>query len=155
MVGGDGQHWDMMEWAPKRRRRRRHGVGVGPVLVFAAILIFLALLLARVASAQSQAPPLPLGWKSCSSTITVGGTAQNVPSTVPTQPLKGFFFQNPSTATESIFFDVSGAASTTAGVSGELQAGQSLTFGPGTIFRGSMSIAAATAGHKFICLYGQ
>lgn len=111
------------------------------------------LLLCGAAQAQVQYDPRPIVWKSCSSTITAGGTAQNL--TLGNGPLRGFFLQNPSTATESLFFDPTGAASTTAGVSGELIAGAMMATGPGTIFFGQMSVNAATTGHAFTCWYGQ
>ena len=107
------------------------------------------------ALADQQADPRPITWKRCSSTIAVGGTAQNAPLVQPAQPLRGFYLQNPSAATESLFFDPSGAASTTTGVSGELAAGVPMTFGPGTIFAGNLSVNAASGGHAFICFYGQ
>lgn len=109
----------------------------------------------RLAHADVQPDPKPITWKSCSSTIAAGGSAQNAPaSPAPVPSLRGYFLQNPSNATESLFFDPSGAAAGV-GVSPELQAGASVTYGPGTIFAGTMSVNASTLGHAYVCSYGQ
>jgi hypothetical protein len=122
--------------------------------VWAALVApFVLLVLYGLASAQVQLDPRPIQWRSCSGTIAAGGTAQTL--SLGSGPLRGFFLQNPSTASESLFFDPSGAASTTAGVSGELIAGNTMSTGPGTIFFGSMSVNAATTGHAYTCLYGK
>lgn len=110
-------------------------------------------LLCGPAFADQQPDPRPVSWSRCSSTIATGGTAQSI--TGYTGPLRGFYLQNPSSATESLFFDPTGTASTTAGTSGELTAGISVSFGPGTIFAGAMSVIAATSAHAFICMYAQ
>ncbi len=116
----------------------------------------IVLLICSAAYADQEADPRPITWKSCSSTIAVGGTAQNAPaSPAPIPSLRGYFLQNPSTATESLFFDASGAAVTPAGTSPELIAGASLSYGPGTIFFGTMSVNAVTSGHAYVCQYGQ
>ena len=104
--------------------------------------------------ADQQPDARPITWKRCSGTIAIGGTAQNL--SLGSGPLRGFFLQNPSTATESLFYDPSGTASSTAGTSPELSVGQSVSFGPATIFVGnSLSIVAATGGHAFVCNSGQ
>lgn len=121
----------------------------------AAVLALLGLALAYgLAHAQTQLGPLAITWTRCSTTITTGGTAQSL--SLGNGPLRGFFLQNPTAASESLFFDPSGTASTTSGVSGELAAGAILTTGPGTIFFGnSISVNAVTSAHAFICYYGQ
>lgn len=116
---------------------------------FAALAVFLALLSPALADQQPDAKPIT--WKDCTP-----GVASATPLTVgPIASLRGFFVQNPSTASESLFFDTAKAASTTAGASPELIAGASVTWGPGTIFAGSINITAATGGHAFVCQYGQ
>jgi hypothetical protein len=121
--------------------------------VWAALIApLLVIVLYGLARADVQADAKPITWTRCSGTISSGGTAQTI-SVGSGAALRGFFLENPSAATESLFFDPSAAASTT--LSPELQAGMSVTFGPGTIFTGSMSVNAATGGHAFICLYGR
>jgi hypothetical protein len=113
----------------------------------------LVLLLTTLPALADQQPDArPVTWVRCSSTITVGGTAQNL--SLGTGPLRGFFLQNPSTALESLYYDPATTATTTA--SAELTAGQSVSFGPGTIFAGNvLSIIAGTGGHNFRCFYAQ
>lgn len=120
-----------------------------------ALLAFLALWLAlSLARAEVQGDPRPIVWKRCSTTITAGGTAQNL--ALGNGPLRGFLLQNPVAATESLFFDPAAAASTTSGISGELAAGATLATGPGTIFFGNtISVNAVTTAHALVCFYGQ
>lgn len=109
-------------------------------------------LLAAPALADQQPDAKPITWTKCSGTITAGNTAQTL--ALGSGPLRGFFLQNPSTATnESLFFDPNGTATTT---SIEVQrGGPPITFGPGTIFVGnSPSILGATTSHAFTCYYG-
>lgn len=133
---------------------------------YAAVAAALVICGAFPARAQWQPDPRPIQYQYCKlggtgtnqSQIAVGGTAVTVPAGG--QPggaqLRGFILENPSSATESLFFDPTGnAASTTPGISIELQAGISVSFGPGTIPNKAISINAATAGHKFNCMYGQ
>jgi hypothetical protein len=116
------------------------------------VLALWALLLlstcSRLAYADQQADPRPISWKDC----TAGGISTTPFTIGPTQNLRGFFVQNPSTATESLFFDTAKTATTTG--SPELIAAASVTWGPGTIFAGAMSVTAATGGHAFKCQYG-
>jgi len=114
--------------------------------LWAALILFA---LPSLAYADQQADPRPISWKDC----TAGGISTTPFTIGPTQNLRGFFVQNPSTATESLFFDTAKTASTTA--SPELTAGASVTWGPGTIFAGVMSVTATTAGHAFRCQLGQ
>jgi hypothetical protein len=135
---------------PSARAHQRAKIALAVWLVLAA----LALIFIDRARADVQGDPKPITWKRCSTTIATGGTAQSL--ALGSGPLRGFFLQNPSTATESLFFDPSGAASTTAGTSGELAAGAILSTGPGTIFFGnSISVNAVTSAHAFVCYYGQ
>lgn len=120
------------------------------IAVFVAVIL-LALIQAH---AEVQADPRPVVWTSCSSTIASGGVAQYAPLTHPAQPFRAFIIQNPAAATESLFVDMSGVASTTTGVSLELKAGESLTFMSNVIFSGSMSVNAVTTAHAFGCKYG-
>lgn len=100
-----------------------------------------------------QDDPRPITWTNISSTIAKGGTAQVLSCGL--GALKGFILQNPSTATESLFFEPNGVAGGI-GASFELQPGGSVQFGPGQIFAGNApSIYAVTTNHQFICLYGQ
>lgn len=92
-----------------------------------------------------------------SGTITTGGSSQQVfPVAIPRQYL---FCQNPITATETLFVNVGAPASVTSG-SYELAAGGSLTFSGGPtnsqpfVPVGVVTVAAATAGHRFICKQG-
>ncbi len=115
------------------------------------LLVLAVLALPVPAFADQQPDAKPITWKDC----TPGG-ASTTPLTMPLIPsLRGFFIQNPSTASESLFFDTAKAASTTAGASPELIAGSSVTWGPATIFAGGISITAGTGGHAFTCQYGQ
>ena len=110
-------------------------------------------LLAVPALADQQPDPKPITWTKCSGTITTGNTAQAVATG--SGPVRGFFFQNPSTATnESIFIDFNGTATTT---SIEVQrGGPPITLGPGTIYSGnSVSVLAATTSHAYTCYFGQ
>lgn len=146
------EHDSDADMRPARRSLRIALTAVAAGLVLLGLLAF--------ARADTQPDARQITWKECAgggtaATITAGGTAQNYPATTVPQPLRGFFIQNPSTATESLFFDPTGTASTTAGVSGELTAGQSVSFGPGTLFTGAMSFNAATSAHAFTCWYGQ
>lgn len=112
------------------------------------------------ARADVQPDARPIQWQNCAlggaaggaSKIATGGTA--VTLTLAAVP-RGVIVQNPSTATESLFVDPVGTASTTAGVSVELTAGQSYTEGPGTIHSGNLSIVATTTNHAFACKVGQ
>lgn len=105
-----------------------------------------ALALAVVASpALAQYyPPMVDG----SGTITTGGTSQTAFSI--NQNRSYLMCQNPVAATETLFVNIDATAST-AGGSYELAAGGSVTFTPGMVPRGSVSLTAATTGHRFIC----
>ncbi len=122
-------------------------------LGYAALVAAALLLVSLRAHAEVQPDPKPITWKKCSSTIATGGTAQNAPLGAAIPNLRGFFLQNPSGASESLFFDATGPAGLTG--SPELIAGASVTWGPGTIFAGTMSVIGATGGHAFTCQYGQ
>jgi hypothetical protein len=135
---------------PSARAHQRAKIAVAVWLALAA----LALIFIDRAHAEVQGDPKPITWKRCSTTIATGGTAQSL--SLGSGPLRGFFLQNPTAATESLFFDPSGTASTTSGTSGELAAGASLSTGPGTIFFGNaISVNAVTSAHAFVCYYGQ
>ncbi len=119
--------------------------------VFLAALLLFAL--CRAALADQQNDPRPVTWTKCSGTITTGGTAQLL--SLGHGPLRGFYIQNPTTATsESLYFDPNGTATAT---SAEMQqGGPPLFFGPGTIFFGNTpSVLAATTAHPFTCFYAQ
>lgn len=114
----------------------------------------LCMVFAWPALADIQYDPNPVTWTKCSGTVTAGGTAQKL-TLGNGAALRGFFFQNPSAATnESLFLDPNGTATTT---SIELQhGGPPVTFGPGTIFFGNTpSVLGATTGHAFTCFYAQ
>lgn len=117
--------------------------------------VLLGMLVCGISHADIAPDPKPITWKDCTaggaSTVTVGGTAQNALASTPS--LRGFFLQNPTTATENLMFDAAKAASLTA--SPQLAAGASVTYGPGTIFVGALSVNAATGGHAYLCQYAQ
>lgn len=117
------------------------------------LLLAAALMLACLpARADYQNDARPVTWKSCSGSAT-GATTISISG----GPLRAFYLQNPVAATESLFFSPASAAtaSTTSGVSGELAPGASVSFGPGTIFSGAMTVNAVTNPHAFACLYAQ
>lgn len=117
-------------------------------------LLSLVLVIALCGAARADMAPdaKPITWKSCSGSIATGNVAQTV--TMGSGPLRAFFIQNPSTATESLFFDPSGTANGSS--SPELQKGDWANFGPATIFVGNtISVFAATGGHAFTCQFGQ
>ena len=118
------------------------------------------------ARADNQPDARPIQFTNCAlggaaggaSQVATGGTAVTLNVH---QPLRGVYVQNPSTATESLFVEIAqtasgtvNPASTTAGVSIELQPGQSFTEGPGTINAGGLSFNAATSSHAFVCKIG-
>lgn len=130
------------------------------------LALIAALLWVAPALADQQPDPRPIQWQNCAlggasggaSQIATGGTAVklSVGSIPPGPALRGLYVENPSTATESLFVGVtSTSASTTAGASIELQAGQSFNEGPGTIGNAAPSFNAASSGHAFTCVYGQ
>lgn len=143
-------------------RHSRHR-GYGRVWIASALLA--ALCAALPTRADVQPDPRPITWQNCAlggaaggaSKIASGGTAVTVANGGTGQaPLRGIIIQNPSTATESLFVDVtSTTASTTAGVSVELTAGQSFSEGPGTIGNLAITINAASSNHAFVCKTGQ
>jgi len=112
-----------------------------------AMATLIALL--SLAHADVQPDAKPITWKDC----TAGGISTTPLTIGPIASLRGFFIQNPSSATESLFFDAAKTATTTG--SPELVAAASVTWGPGTIFSGTMSVTAATGGHAFRCQLGQ
>ncbi len=111
------------------------------------------ILLCGAARADVQPDARPVTWTNCSGTVT--GSPQAIQLGNPGSPVRGFFLQNPSTATESLWFEPSGKAANI-GQSIELGAGDNVTIGPGTIFAGNqVSVAALTGGHPFVCEFGQ
>ena len=114
------------------------------------ITIFAGLLLwGPVAAAQNYVTG------TCSTTtIVTGGTA----TTAINGPYNGFYIYNPPTATgqgiataEDLFVDTTNAATTTGnGTNSELVSGQSFSWGIGSASN-SVSVNAATSGHKFTC----
>lgn len=94
----------------------------------------------------------PITYTNVGSTITTGGTAQTI--SCGAGFLRQFYIQNPSSQTESLWFEPNGIA--IPGESIEIQPGAALWFGPGVIFAGNApSVTAATTGHRFIAYYGQ
>lgn len=94
----------------------------------------------------------PITYTNVGGTITTGGTAQTI--SCGKGFLRQFYIQNPSDATESLFFEPNDTA--IAGQSMEVQPGTSLWFGPGVIFAGNApTVIAATTAHRFIAYYGQ
>ena len=87
--------------------------------------------------------PGSLQFANLSGTITAGGTAQTASSAKTRQKL---VVQNPSSATESLFIDFTGAATTS---SLEIQPGQTQVF-QAPIDNRALSIIAATTGHAFL-----
>lgn len=87
-----------------------------------------------------------------SGTITTGGTSQQAFAANATR--KYLFCQNPSTASESLFFDFGTAASTTSGNSVEITAGGNFTFEGNFIPSGTVNVVGATTGDKFTCKQG-
>lgn len=87
-----------------------------------------------------------------SGTVTTGGTSQQV---MPAKTSRTYLMcQNPITATETLFVNLDGAASTTAG-SIELAAGGTMSFhGSSFIPTGPVTVTAATTGHRFVCKQG-
>lgn len=83
-----------------------------------------------------------------SGTVTAGGTSQQVFAINTNRSY--LMCQNPTTATETLFFNLSAAASTTAG-SLELAPGGSVTFGPGVAPNAAVFVTAVTTGHRFVC----
>ena len=100
-----------------------------------------------------QPDPRPVTWTNVGGTIASGGVAQTVQCGSSGSPVRGFIIQNPSTATESLFFEPNGVATAN---SLEILPGGAIVWGPGTIFAGNApSIFAVTTAHRFICYYGQ
>lgn len=137
----------------------------GMILLTAALALTL-LAIAFGARADVQPDPRPIQWYNCNlggasagaSQVATGGTAVTVAvgSSPPGAPLRGIVIQNPSTATESLFVEITGAAAgENAGQSIELIAGALMSEGPGTIGNKAVSINAASNGHQFVCKYGQ
>lgn len=100
--------------------------------------------------AYAQAPVL-----NGSGSVTTGGTSQIV---FPANANRVFLrCQNP-TATlsgvtaESLFVNYDVAASTTAATSEEIVNGGSTNFSGDFVPKGTVSVTAATTGHKFMCL---
>lgn len=79
-------------------------------------------------------------------TITTGGTSQTVFAAGTL--IRGGYITNPSTATENLYVDPTGAAATTteAGSSFALLAGQTFLLGPTA---NAVTVNAATTGHAF------
>ena len=105
------------------------------------IAAFAALCLAAPAVAQIDG----------SSTITTGGTAQQVFAGRPGRTY--LFCQNPIAATEPLLVNAPGVAGAANG-SYELAAGGTLTFSNGFVPQGAVSVFAATTGHRFVCKEG-
>jgi hypothetical protein len=81
--------------------------------------------------------------------IATGGVSQLV---TPANPQRYYLYiQNPSTATESLFVNEGGPASTVADNCWELLPGGNMEYdGSSIIFIGDINITAATTGHAFI-----
>lgn len=113
-------------------------------------------LIALVPVAFADVAPTPYNFITvtrCSSTVATGGTSQTaVPAN---KGIKAWWIQNPSTATDSIFLDFTGAAVSTAGTSVELEPGQMLSFGGPVIWNNGVTVNAATTGDKYVCFYAQ
>jgi len=115
-------------------------------------LSWLVVLLPVLAIAQTQSPNTPVAC--ATTTVATGGTAVS--------PLaasaNGYYITNPLTATdqgigsvEPLYLDVTKAATTTGN-------GTNLALQPGQTFYGipqstvTVSVNAATSGHKFVCV---
>ena len=82
-----------------------------------------------------------------SGTITAGGTSQTLAAVNATR--QRIIVQNPCNATESLYINFTGAA-TTNGTSIELAACGSYDSGPGPVSTQSVTVIAATTGHAFM-----
>ncbi|MDE2106746.1 MAG: hypothetical protein KGL39_56550 [Patescibacteria group bacterium] len=101
------------------------------------------------AAALAQTTPVPVTPQACAvTTIATGGTAV----TALAGPANGFMIANPTGASETLEFALSGVASTTQGGNTfGLAAGSILRF-DGQIAAGvNLSVNAATSAHAFSC----
>lgn len=83
-------------------------------------------------------------------TITTGGTAQNAMASNSSR--KSWCVQNPSSASEDLFFRSNGTASATTG--GDLSPGQFFCSGQ-TVDTSAVSVFAATTGHQWLAFEAQ
>jgi hypothetical protein len=85
--------------------------------------------------------------KDASSTITTGGTAQSALAANPGR--KYLLIQNPSTASEVLWVNLTGTAVVDTQGSVSIEAGGALVFENGFEPSNAVSVIAATTGHKF------
>lgn len=85
--------------------------------------------------------------KDASSTITNGGTAQV--ALVANTGRKFLLIQNPTTASEDLWFSLTGTAAVDAAGSLSLAAGGAMSFEGDFLPSNAVSVIAATTGHKF------
>lgn len=102
-------------------------------------------------AAVSPAPRAIVAPTDGSGTLTAGGTSQQVFAANAARIYLNC--QNPVAASETLFINVGATASTTGG-SFELGPGGTFSPPPGVTFTGTVSVNAATTGHRFICKQG-
>lgn len=121
------------------------------------LLLTAALLLAVPASAQTSLVNQPVP-TNCSGTVATGATAVTAIAVQKVQ--NGFLLQNLDT-TEPLWWSVTGVAVASGSGSFVLGADTATTFAVANSFitpqrfslGGALSVVAATAGHKFSCIY--
>ena len=130
-------------------RGKSKGLGV------LALLTFMSTPVAALAQAGFVGQAAPV---SCSGTVTTAATP--VTPIAAQKAQNGFFLQNLDT-TEPLWWSVTGPAAASTPGSFVLAANSATTFTGATIFitpqrfvlGGALSVVAATAGHKFSCIY--
>ena len=112
-------------------------------------LAIMLCLLAVNAHAVEQIVPFPYSSvNKASGTITTGGTSQQALAANPNR--KGFCIYNPSSNTESLFYDLGVAATITDPKSIEVTAGNGQCIGGLGVWTGTVTLNATTTGHGFI-----
>lgn len=90
--------------------------------------------------------------KDASGTITTGGTQQTALAAQTGR--KYLLIQNPSTASEVLWINLTGNAAIDAAGSVSIEAGGALTFEGESQCSNAVSVIAATTGHKFTIWWG-